>query len=115
MSFETLGARIASIRGETTQQEFAEALGVSRNTLVRYENNKRIPDAGFLQELIRRYGVDANWLLLGVEEPPKPELNSRESALIANYRASPEEARRSAETMVALLAQSKGKDVKKTG
>ena len=88
-------------------------MGISRNTLVRYENNKRTPDADFMQELVRRYGVDANWLLLGAEGPPKPELNSRETALIANYRASPEEGKRSLETTSSLLAQSQTKDMKK--
>lgn len=114
MSFDSLGERIALIRGELTQQDFAERLGVSRNTLVRYENNKRLPAADFLQLLISDYGADPQWLMMG-GEPPKG-LNSRESALIANYRASPEEGRRSLETTSALLAKSQTKkDVKKAG
>jgi transcriptional regulator with XRE-family HTH domain len=112
MAFETLGDRIAHVRGGLTQQEFAERLGISRNTLVRYENNKRIPDAEFLCMLARNFGADPQWLLMGGEPPM--ELSPRESALIANYRASPEEAKRSVETTAALFAQPK-MDVDKAG
>lgn len=115
MASNSLGGRIAAVRGAVRQKDFARRFGVSSKTLIRYESDERVPPSDFIQRLVLELGVDANWLLLGVEEPPKPELNSRESALIANYRASPEEARRSVETTAALLAQSKGKDVKKTG
>lgn len=114
MSSETLGQRLAQVRGGLSQQEFADRIGVSRNTLVRYENNRRVPDATTLQRIIEDYEVDANWLLLGVGEPPKPELSPREACLIANYRASPEEGQRSVETMASLLAK-RDKDLKDAG
>jgi len=69
-----------------------------------YSGKQRVPE-DFLVKFIEVFKVDANWLLLGVGESPKMELNSRERALIANYRASSEEARRSVETTAALLAQ----------
>lgn len=97
------------------QGEFAQRYGLNRNTLARYENGVNDPSASFLKALIEDFGLDANWLLLGVGEPPQVELSPRESALIANYRASPEEGRRSVETTAALLAQHpKNEDVEKT-
>lgn len=105
MAFETLGERIALLRESATQQEFADALGVSRNTLVRYENNKRAPDAAFLQRLLARSGADANWLLLGVGDAPD-ELDSREAALLADYRASDEDDKRILERTGASFARS---------
>ena len=114
MSNSKLGERLVALRGGLSQGEFAKKLGISRNTLGRYENGLRAPDADFLLLLVEEFGIDANWLLLGVGEPPTPKLSPRESALIANYRASPEEARRSVETTAALLAQPK-KDVDKVG
>jgi transcriptional regulator with XRE-family HTH domain len=104
MSFDSLGERIAHIRGELTQQDFAERLGVSRNTLVRYEKNKRLPSSDFLQLLISDYGADPQWLLMGGEAPKG--LNSREAALVANYRASDEDDQRILERTGASFAKS---------
>jgi len=65
---------------------------------------QRIPE-DFLIKVLEVFGVDANWLLLGVGEQPKPELTPREAALLDNYRHSPEEGKRSAEESVALFAK----------
>ncbi len=114
MSFDSLGERIAHIRGRLTQQDFAERLGVSRNTLVRYENNKRIPDADFLQRLVSDFGADPQWLLMGGKTPR--ELNSVEAALLDNFRHCPAEEQDAIVKTSALLAQSKSKKgVKKAG
>jgi len=86
MSKSQMGKRIAFLRGELSQADFAERLGVSRNTLSRYENGTSIPSADFLQLLVTAFGVDANWLLLGVGEPPKPELDAREAILVDHFR-----------------------------
>ena len=40
----TLGDRLKFIRGSLTQIEFARALGINRNTLLKYETNKGFPD-----------------------------------------------------------------------
>jgi transcriptional regulator with XRE-family HTH domain len=84
---------------------------VSSKTLIRYESDERIPPSDFIQRLVLELGVDANWLLLGVGEPPKPELTPREAALLDNYRHIPsEEAKRSIETTSAYLAQRSRED-----
>lgn len=115
MSEDNIGARIRIIRGNVPQDEFAKRHGVNRNTLGRYEKGTNDPNASFLASLIDAYGVDANWLLLGVGEPPTPELTPREAALLDNYRHSPEEARRNLEKTSALLAQREDGEIKDVG
>jgi transcriptional regulator with XRE-family HTH domain len=97
-----------------TQGEFANRLGVGRATLIRYEKDENEPTASVLQILIKDFGADPQWLLLGAGQPPHPELSRREACLIANYRASPEEGQRSVETMASLLAK-RDKDLKDVG
>lgn len=78
MRFERLGERISSVRGNISQAEFAKTLGVSRNTLIRYEKNETEPTAGFLVGLSVNYGTDVNWLLFG---EGAPDLVNSESSL----------------------------------
>lgn len=67
----SIGARLASerdIRG-LTQAEFAQKAGVSRNTQVNYELNKREPTTKYLQA-IRAIGVNTDYVLFGAIESP---------------------------------------------
>lgn len=114
MTSLSLGERIAKIRGGLSQQEFADRLGVSRNTLVRYEKDQRVPDATFLKRIVDDFGVAPGWLLMGAGEF-QLELTPREAALLDNYRHSPERAKRNLETTSALLAQSGDGDLKDAG
>lgn len=50
------------------QQEFAERVGVSRSTQIRYENGYSDPPLDYIQRLASEYGVDSRWLMTGVEE-----------------------------------------------
>jgi plasmid maintenance system antidote protein VapI len=105
-------------------KEITEGLAVSKVATLLNEKESRVravlygkqkvPE-DFLVKFIQVFDVDANWLLLGIGEKPELDLNSRERALIANYRASPEEARRSVETTAALLAKHETKTLKKSG
>ncbi|SNS05952.1 Helix-turn-helix [Humidesulfovibrio mexicanus] len=106
LSLDTIGGRIAFIRGEMRQEDFAVLLGVSRMTLIRYEKGERQPDADFLKTIVAEFGVDGSWLLLGDGDLPSIKLTPREAALLDNYRHCPDDAQRNLETMGALLAQS---------
>lgn len=105
MELDTLGERIVSVRGALRQEDFAERFGISRKTLIRYENNERIPPADFVQRLVVELGVDANWLLLGVGKPPKPELTPREATLLDNFRHCPEDEQNAIVKTSALLSK----------
>lgn len=104
--FDT-GAEIRRIRGDRSQQEFADLLQVGRTTIIRYEGNERTPDAEFLFKLNLLFGVDPSRVVLGrdslhINDP-------REVALLNNYRAVPDEDKPTVERMVALAASAKQK------
>ncbi|WP_319023432.1 helix-turn-helix domain-containing protein [Pseudodesulfovibrio thermohalotolerans] len=53
----SLGERIKVARGELTQAEFAERIGVHKNSLSRYERNANKPDSEFIAALRTKYGI----------------------------------------------------------
>ncbi len=108
MTKSILGERITQLRGELSQKAFADKLNVSRNTLSRYENGDRTPDAEFLQKLIEEFRVDANWLLLGAGEPPQEE-DRREAMLLSHFRHCDETGKDAMLTTGAALAQPQSK------
>ena len=55
--------RFNNLRGEKTQGEFADFIGISRPTVGFYENGERIPDALTLRQIAKKCGVSADWLL----------------------------------------------------
>lgn len=114
MAFETLGARIAYVRGGLTQAEFAERLGVSRNTLVRYENDRRTPTAEILQILVTEFDVDANWLLLGAGKAPTTE-DRRAAILMDHWQHCDDRGKDAMLATGAALAQSKSGKIKDVG
>lgn len=63
------GARLAIVRHELgkTQIEFAKRLAVSLRTYHHYEKGQRSCTAETLALLSREFGVDLNWLVLGLE------------------------------------------------
>lgn len=56
-------ARFSELRGDRTQAEFAEFLGISRPTVGFYENGERIPDALVLKQIAVRCGVTTDYLV----------------------------------------------------
>ena len=64
-----LGARIAIARNELgmSQAKLAEALGISLRAYQSYELGKRSIPVEALFEMHRKFEVDLNWILLGVE------------------------------------------------
>lgn len=55
--------RFRELRGERTQAEFADFLGISRPTVGFYENGDRVPDAIILKQIAERCGVTSDYLL----------------------------------------------------
>ncbi len=58
-----LGERIRQLRGGASRDHFAARLGIHKNTLARYENGERLPDAGILHRLCNMCEVSADWLI----------------------------------------------------
>lgn len=51
-----IGRRLADLRGDRTQQEVADALGVGVSTIGMYERGERIPKDEIKVELANLYG-----------------------------------------------------------
>ena len=75
----TLGQRIAQKRKELglSQEALGDRLGVSRQSIYKWESDSALPEIDKLIALSRLFGVSVGWLL-GVEEDaaPTPEATS---------------------------------------
>jgi SOS-response transcriptional repressor LexA len=60
-----MGQRLIELRGKLTQQAFADNIGVSKRSVIRYEKEDRLPDAEVIARICDRYQVDPIWLLTG--------------------------------------------------
>lgn len=67
---ETLAERLFRLRNEKglTQEAAAEAVGISRVALTRYENGQRMPKMNIVDSLAEAYGVTVDYLM-GRDEP----------------------------------------------
>lgn len=68
----TIGQRIAQKRKEAglSQESLGAELGVSRQSIYKWESDAALPEIDKLVALSRRFGVTVGWLL-GVEEAPE--------------------------------------------
>lgn len=69
----TTGQRVAQKRKELglSQEALGEKLGVSRQSIYKWESDSALPEIEKLVALSRLFGVSVGWLL-GVEEEPSP-------------------------------------------
>lgn len=69
---------------DLTQQEFAEKLGIKRNTIAQYEIGRNIPIDAVIKSICREFGVSEEWLRDGIgemfEEIPEEDVYSRAAA-----------------------------------
>jgi transcriptional regulator with XRE-family HTH domain len=65
------GERFRQIRRMTrlTQDEFGKLLGVSRQTINAYENDRQRPTLDMMEKVCREQGISPRWLLTGVGDP----------------------------------------------
>lgn len=66
MDKRALGRRLRELRGfDRTQDEVADALGISRTILSKYENGRAIPGGDIVVKLAGFYGVSTDYIFLG--------------------------------------------------
>ena len=83
-----IGQRIKVIRGQQSQQEFADLLNIGRASLARYEVGDRPPDLEFAYKTYVICGVNPLWLMtVETEQSPLP---SEEQLLLSRFRTSPQ-------------------------
>lgn len=104
---DTLGDRLRQLRGDITQQAFADLLGIGLATWRRYENNDRTPDIELAARLNMMFSVDLLWLLTGKEGARATDsITPRESRLLAAFRMADEQGKLVMESMSQALIPS---------
>lgn len=73
-----LGNRLRTIRKNLslTQGDFADKLGITKQTLLRYEKGLRAPGADILLRIVEFAQINPEWLLTGKEQPDQPSYAS---------------------------------------
>lgn len=57
--------RIKQVRGNISQEDFAQQTGVHKSSLGRYERGESVPDSSFLSQVCSIFDINPQWLLLG--------------------------------------------------
>lgn len=76
-SLDTFGKRLSYLRKcqETTQQALAEAIGLARSNLTKYEQDKVKPTSDVIISIADFFHVSTDWLLRGLETQKEPSSN----------------------------------------
>lgn len=74
--------RLKRLRGDLTQTEAAIRIGITAQTLARYENGQRKPNSEVIVMLCKCYGVSADYLL-GLYESENEVFSEPEASEIA--------------------------------
>ena len=76
-----IGEKITNLRKSKgiTQEQLAEQLGVTRQTISKWELDQSTPDLNYISQLSELFGVTTDYLIKGKEEEKKEE---RESVVV---------------------------------
>lgn len=90
------GARIKEARQRTglSQPDFANQLGMTKQTQIAYENGSRIPDADYLAELYYRFAVDLGPLITGAPRAKTAKLSAAAEEMLTKYETLPAKLRK---------------------
>lgn len=68
---KVIGQRVKWIRNDKglTQQAFADALGITANTVSKLEPGMRMPSLDLVADIAAYFKVNLNWLMMGIGEP----------------------------------------------
>ena len=85
--------RIKEIRKDLdlTQQEFAERLGIKRNTVATYETGRNTPIDAVISLICREFKVNEEWLRYGTGDKEQPEPKNEMDILATAYNMSHDE------------------------
>jgi transcriptional regulator with XRE-family HTH domain len=89
----SLGDKIRALRvkGRKTLQQQSEILGVSINSVYRWEHDMSVPRKSVLNELARYYSVPVDWLLS--ESTSASLVSDTEQKILVMYRKLPDNSR----------------------
>lgn len=85
--------RIKEIRKDLdlTQQEFADRIGVKRNTIATYESGRNTPIDAVISLICREFKINEEWLRYGKGKKEQPEPKSEMDILAKTYNMSRDE------------------------
>lgn len=75
--FMMIGDRLKKLRGNRSQQEIADKIGISRARLSHYETGRSEPDSDTLKKLAEFYQVTTDFLISGRTDEKKSEWDSK--------------------------------------
>lgn len=81
-----MNERIKKIRTDhkLTQEEFANRLGVKRNTVATYEMGRSEPSSAVISLICEKFAVNKDWLTSEIGEPYKKRTKTQEIGAFAN-------------------------------
>jgi transcriptional regulator with XRE-family HTH domain len=84
MNRNDLANRFRSIRQKEniSQKEFAQKLGVSQGVVADIERGAKEPSRAVLVAIAKEYHVSLDWLLLGIEAAPSPQITPGSEAML---------------------------------
>lgn len=71
---ETIWKRLNELQGNRSNAQFAQDIGISRNTVNFWLTGQRIPDAGSLKTIAQKCAVSVDWIL-GLTDIRSPDSN----------------------------------------
>ncbi len=108
------GERFRQIRraSRITQEEFGQMLGVSRQTVNAYENDRQRPPLDMMEKVCREQGISPYWLLTGQGEPKtdtpyQPAEDSRIPMAVSEEPLAPEQL-----ALISYITEDQGRAVK---
>lgn len=78
---DTLGQRIKFLRGNLSQGEFAEKVGISKGSIGGYERNENSPSADAILKICSINNISVEWLLYG-RNPLQQNLQTNDSTFV---------------------------------
>ena len=67
LSSKLLGERLKKIRTDNgySREQLSELFGISRASIQNYENGERSPNADYLVQFYKHFGINLHWMLTG--------------------------------------------------
>lgn len=113
--------RIKKIRTtlSLTQDEFAEKLGLARNSIASYESGRRVPNDAIIKLMCKEFNVDYFWLTEGADVDmfmklpntlleklaERYNLNKKSQMVLQTYLEAPDEEKEVIENFLTTLAE----------
>ena len=77
LKIETVGTRLRILRGKQNLEKVAEFVGISRQSISKWEKDEALPKIKYMNKLAELYEVDASYISFGIKNPDLVDAASR--------------------------------------